>query len=218
MTLGFAVDMGAEEGSHVGVGLAGFGEAYVVPEGMGEGFKDDEASVDAVAEKGAVKDGGAAEQKIAGAGDEEGGRKAVEVGEDGREDGIARIGGADVLKVGLAGRGWSEIAGETVEGVHGMGVIGLGEVAEAGEDAEGCGLREMELLEADGDLGGEDGAGGGAVDGDVLRLVGLEELAIDGDGVVEAGGKGVLGCQAIEDGDDAGMGEVGDGDGLGEGA
>ena len=76
----------------------------------------------------------------------------------------------------------------------------------------------MELFEADGDFGGEDGAGGGAIDGNVSGLVGLEELAINGDGVVKAGGEGVLGCETVEDGDDAGVGEIGDGNGLGEGA
>ena len=49
-------------------------------------------------------------------------------------------------------------------------------------------------------------------------LVGLKEVAIDGDGVVDGGGKFVLGRETVEDGDDAGVGEVGDGDGLGEGA
>ncbi len=99
-----------------------------------------------------------------------------------------------------------------------MGVGALAEVAEAGEDAEGGGEWEVELLEADGYFGGEDGAGGGAVEGDVGGLVGLEEVAVDGDGVVDGGGKFVLGREAVEDGDDAGVGEVGDGDGLGEGA
>ena len=74
------------------------------------------------------------------------------------------------------------------------------------------------MPEADGDLGGEDGSGGGSVEGDVGRLVGLEKLAIDGDGVVDSGGKWVLGGEAVEDADDAGVGEVGDGDALGEGA
>ncbi len=50
---------------------------------MGEGFEDDEASVDSLAKKGAVEDGGAAEEEIAAAGDEEGGWKAVKIGEDG---------------------------------------------------------------------------------------------------------------------------------------
>lgn len=211
--------MGTEEGGHVGVGFAGLGEAHVVPEGVREGFEHDQAGVDAVPEKGAVEEGSAAEQEVAGAGEEEGGWEAVEIGEDGGEHGVAGVRGADVLGVeGLAGLGWGEITGEAAESVHGAGVVGSGEVAEAGEDAEGGGLREVQLLEANGDLGGEDGAGGGAVDGDVLGFVGFEELAVDGNGVVEGGGKGVLGRKAVEDGDDAGAGEMGDGDGLREGA
>jgi len=94
----------------------------------------------------------------------------------------------------------------------------LAEVAEAGEDAECGGKWQVELLEADSYFGSEDGTGGGSVEGDVSGLVGLEEVAVDGDGVVDGGGKFVLGREAIEDGDDAGVGEVGDGDGLGEGA
>ncbi len=129
-----------------------------------------------------------------------------------------RIGGADVFGVeGLGGRR-REVAGEAVEGVHGTGVVGLGEVSEAGEDAEGGRLRKVELFEADGDFRGEDGAGGGAVDGDVLGLVGFEEIAVDGDGVIEGGGKGMLGREAVEDGDDASVGEISDGDGFREGA
>jgi hypothetical protein len=37
------------------------------------------------------------------------------------------------------------------------------------------------LLELDGYFGGEDGAGRGSVDDDVVGLVGLEELLVDGD-------------------------------------
>lgn len=77
-------------------------------------------------------------------------------------------------------------------------------------------MREVELLEADGDLCGEDGPGGGAVDGYVGGLMGPEEIAVDGDGVVEGGGKGVLGGQAVEDGDDPCVGEVCNGDAFGE--
>ncbi len=118
------VDVGGEEGCHVGVGFAGFGEGYVIPEGVGKGFEDDEAGVDVVAEKGAVEDGGAAEQQVAGAGEEEGGWEAVEVGKDGGEYGVSGVGGADVFGVlGAARRGWGEVAGEAVEGVHGAGVV-----------------------------------------------------------------------------------------------
>lgn len=97
--------MGGEEVGHVGVGLAGLGEADVVPEGVGEGFEDDKVGVDAVAEEGAVEDSGSAEQEVAAAGDEKGGRKAVEVGVEGREHGVAGAGGADVLSVVAGGIG-----------------------------------------------------------------------------------------------------------------
>lgn len=112
--------MSAEEVGHVLVGFVGFGEADVVPEGVGEGFEDDEVGVDAVAEEGSVKDGGAAEQEVAAAGDEEGGSEAVEVGVEGGEDGVAGAGGADVFGVVVAGVGWIEVTGEAVEGVHGL--------------------------------------------------------------------------------------------------
>jgi len=49
------------------------------------------------------------------------------------------------------------------------------------------------LFEADGYFGGEDCSGRGAVEGDVGGVVGFEEVAVDGDGVVDGGGKGVLG-------------------------
>jgi len=179
---------------------------------VGETFEDDEAGVVSAAKEGAVKDAGAAEEDVAAAGDEESGRHAVEVGVEGREDCIFGVCGAGVL--GAAGLGASDgkAAGEAAEGVHGPGVTVLAEVTHAGEDAERGGEWEVELAQADGDFGGEDGSGGGSVEGDVGGFVGLEEITIDGDGVVDCGGKGVLGREAVEDGDDASVGEVGDGD------
>ena len=49
-------------------------------------------------------------------------------------------------------------------------------------------------------------------------LVSFEEIAVDGDGVVDCCGEWVLGRKAVEDRHDPGVGEVGDGDALGEGA
>ena len=72
-------------------------------------------------------------------------------------------------------------------------------------------------LRRDSDFAGEDGAGGGSVDGDVCGLVGFEQLFIDSDDVVESGGEGMLGGEAIEDGDDFDLREIGDGDGFGPG-
>jgi hypothetical protein len=74
------------------------------------------------------------------------------------------------------------------------------------------------LLEAGGGFGGEDSSGGGSVEGDVLRLVGFEQLFVDVYCVVDRGGEGMLGSEAVEDGDDLGLREVGDGDAFGEGA
>ncbi len=88
-----------EEVGHVDVGLFGLGEADVVPESVGESFEDDELGVVAVLEEGAVEDGGAAEEEVAGAGDEESWGHAVEIGVEGREDGVFGIGRAEVLGV-----------------------------------------------------------------------------------------------------------------------
>lgn len=116
------VDVLIEEGGHVGVGFAGFRQADVVPEGVRQGLVDDEAGVHLVVQEGAVEDGGATEQQVAGAGEEEGGREAVKIGEDRGEDGIARIGGADVLRIKRLRRERIEVAREAVEGVHGFGI------------------------------------------------------------------------------------------------
>jgi hypothetical protein len=51
-----------------------------------------------------------------------------------------------------------------------------------------------------------------------LGLVGLEQLFVDGDGVVERGGEGTFGRETVEDGDALDLGHAGDGDGLGVGA
>ena len=110
------------------------------------------------------------------------------------------------------------MAGKTVEGIHGPGVAIPGEIAHAGEDAERAGQGKAKLFEADSDFAGEDRAGRGSVDGDVRGLVGLEQLFIDSDDVVESGGEGMLGGEAIEDGDNFDFREVGDGDGFGPGA
>ena len=72
-----------EEVGHDGVGLAGLREGDIVPEGVGQTFKDDEAGVHCVAEEGALEDGGATEEHVSCAGDEESWRQVVEVGEVG---------------------------------------------------------------------------------------------------------------------------------------
>ena len=81
-----------------------------------------------------------------------------------------------------------------------------------------AGMRQAKLLELGGDFGGEDRAGRGAVDDDVLRLVGLEQLLVDGYRVVHGGGEGMLGSQAVEHRNDLDLRVAGDGNRLGVGA
>ena len=77
--------------------FGGFGEFEVVPEGVGKSFEDDELGVDVGVKQSPMKERGIAEQKIASAGNEESGRKALEVGEDGRENWVAAVGVAGVF-------------------------------------------------------------------------------------------------------------------------
>ena len=72
------------------------------------------------------------------------------------------------------------------------------------------------MAKADGDLGGEDGSGGCAVDGNVVGAIGFENFFVDSDGVIDIGRELVLGREAVENGNDLDLCEVGDGDGFGE--
>src|SRR5579859_3871343 len=208
--------MVAEKSGHEVIGFFGFGKAGIVPESVGQTLKDDQLSVDAGAEIGSVEDGSATQEEIAAAGDEEGGRKSVEIGVEGRVNWIPRVGGKRKV-FGMSARlGRVEVTGETVEGKESHGIAGLAEVAHTGENSGGTGERQIELLEFYGDFGGENGSRGGAIDGDVVGLVRFKEIFVNGDGIVEAGGKRMFGSQAVENGDDFGTGKIGDGDGLGE--
>ena len=211
-------ELAGEEVFHIAVGLFCFWKADVVPECVREAFEDYEPGVVAVADEGAMEDSCSAEEKVAATGDEECGRHVVEIGEEGRDNGVLGICAADVFEVEGLLIGDGESAGEAAEAVHCLRVSGTAEVAQAGEDAQGCRKREFELLEADGYLGGENGSGRGSIEGDVGRLVGFEEFAIDDYGVVDGGWKWVLGGEAVKNADDAGVGEVGDRNALGEGA
>ena len=85
--------MRGEEVSHEVIGFFRLGKVRVVPKGVGKAFKHDELSaVVAGAEECAMENGGAAKKDVAAAGDEESGRHSVKIGEEGREDGIARVG------------------------------------------------------------------------------------------------------------------------------
>src|SRR4029077_5789911 len=97
---------------------------------------------------------------------------------------------------------WLKSAGEPVEREELMRFGGTGIVGDNGEKAKSGGEREIQLLEANSDFGSEDGPRGGAEDADVMRLVSLEELFVDGNDVVNRGGEGIFGSEAVVDGND----------------
>ena len=141
----------------------------------------------------------------------------MEVGVDGGEDGVFGVGGSGVGGDGDFAGGRVETAVEAKKGVHGLRVAGADEAVEGAEDTEGRGLGRPSCLSVR-DFGGEDGAGGGSVDDDVVGLVGLEQFFVDGDGVIDGGGERVFGGETVKDRDDLDAGVAGDGDGLGVGA
>ena len=63
-------------------GFVGFGAFDVGPEGVGEGFENDEVGLRAGGQQGAVEKHAGAEELIAGAAKDERGREAREVAED----------------------------------------------------------------------------------------------------------------------------------------
>lgn len=201
-----------EEFGHVVEGLGGFGELEVVPEGVGKRLKDNELGVNVGAEEGAMEKSGVAEEQIARAGNEQSWGQAFEIGEEGREDGIFAVGVAGVF---LADRLiWIlglESAGKAVQGEELHRVGGARVIGECGEEAQGGGQREIELLEANGDFTGEDSASGSAEDADFVRLVRFEELLVNGDDIIDCGGKRIFGSEAVVDGDDFDFREIGDG-------
>src|SRR5271165_2917779 len=172
-----------EKACHDLVGLARLRQAYIIPEGMRQCFEDDEVGVNARFEEFPMQNGRSAQQDVASAGDEEGGRESLYIRKQRREDGIFRIGRAHIFGVVCPRIRRIEVAGKTMERVHGPRVAVPAEVAHAGEDAEGSGQRKAKLLQSDGCFGGEDSSGGGSVEADVLRLVALEQLLVDRDRV-----------------------------------
>ena len=124
-------ELAGEKICHIAVGLFCFWKADVVPEGVRESFEDYEPGVVAAANEGAVKDGSAAEEQVAAAGDEECWRHIVEIREEGRDHWVLGIRAADVFDVEGLLFGDGESAGEAAETIHGLGVSGTAEVAEA---------------------------------------------------------------------------------------
>src|SRR5580698_1837330 len=146
--------MVGEEFGHEFEALVGFGEVEVVPESVWHGFEDDEVRIDAGVQEREIVDGGAAEQRVARAGDEKSWRHAVKIGEQRRKNGIFAIGFGDVAVVGAGGgiRGL-ERAGKTVESEKLARIAGTRIIGEAGEESDGGGKREIQLFEFHGNFG-----------------------------------------------------------------
>ena len=201
---------------HDVVGLDGLREGRVVPEGVRKRIEEDEACIDAGAQIGAVQVGGSAEQGIPAAGDEESGRQAVQIRVDGRQHRIFRIGRADIIGVVNAAVGWIEMACESLKRVERLGVGLLVEPVEGAEDAKGRGHGQAEQFEFHRHFRGEHGPRGSSVENDVAGFVGLEQFPVDGDSVVDCGGKWMFRGEAVEHCDDLDSGVAGDGNRFGE--
>ena len=80
-----------EELCHQFQSFFGFGQLEVIPEGVRQGFENDEVGIDARLQQRAVERGCIAQQNVACAGDQQAGRHAVQVGEKRRQYSIFPI-------------------------------------------------------------------------------------------------------------------------------
>src|ERR1700675_5183815 len=97
---------------------------------------------------------------------------------------------------------WFQLPGKTLEGEHLPGVADAAEVGKAGKNSERGGKRQSELLQGDGNFGGQDGSRRRPIDSNVVRLVGFQQLSIDRDNIVYSGRERILRGETREDGDD----------------
>lgn len=111
---------------------------------------------------------------------------------------------------------WLQRTGKAVQGEELHRVSGARVISQSGKEAQGGGEGKIELLEANGDFTRENGAGGSAEDANVARLVGFEEIFVDGDDIVDSGRKGMFWGEAVVDGDHFDFGEIPDGDAFDE--
>ena len=109
-----------------------------------------------------------------------------------------------------------EVSGESIQRIERLRIAIDAEVAHAGENAQRFRQRDSKIAQPDGDFASEDGAGGGAEDADILRLVRFQKLAVDSNCVVERRREWVLRGEAVEHGDDLRLREEGYGNRLGK--
>src|SRR5216684_8668971 len=101
---------------------------------------------------------------------------------------------------------------KTLESEHLPGIADAAEVGKAGKNSERGGKRESELLEADGNFGGQDGSRRRAINSNVVRLVGFQQFSIDRDNIIYSGGERTLRGETIVDGNDFNPGQIRDRD------
>ena len=106
--------------------------------------------------------------------------------------------------------GGIEMAGESLKRIDRLRVVLLIEAVQGAEDAKRRRHGKAERFELNRDLGGQDSSCRCSVENDVAGLVGLEHFPVDGDGVIDSGGKWMLRREAVEHRDDFDPGVAGD--------
>src|SRR5207245_9408917 len=94
---------------------------------------------------------------------------------------------------------WLQLPGKTLESEHLPGVADAAEVGKAGKNSERGGKRQSESLEADGNFGGQDGTRRRAINSNVVRLVGFQQLSIDRDNIIYCSGERRFVCATFVD-------------------
>src|SRR5271170_3568409 len=102
------------------------------------------------------------------------------------------------------------MSGESLKRVDRLRVVLLVEAVQGAEDAKPCRHGKAERFELDRDFSGQDSSCRCSVENDVAGLVGLEQLPVDGDGVIDSGGEWMLRGEAVEHCDDFDPGVAGD--------
>lgn len=188
--------------------LARFGKVGIVEEGVAEAIPQLEVGGYASLDQRAVRGDRGAHFHRAGRGDEQGRREAPErFGRQDRRD--HRVEHVGILEIAHAAIGRSRR--ECAEGAgEGLAVAAPAPVGRSAEDADRGGERKLFLDERGHGLRGEQSARRAAEHRDVLRPVGLEQLAIDRDDVFGGRGVFVLGALAIGDAEDLDLRQPGE--------
>ena len=167
-------------------------------------------------QKGPVEDRCPAQQDVAGAGDEQRRRQAMQVRKYRRQHRVLRVRCPHVRTWLRRWRSHGQVAREAIQRENIVRVPSPAEVSHAGKYAQGRRLGQPKLLHLHSKLRRQYGAGRSAIDGDVFRLVCLQQLFVDGNCIVQASRKGMLRRQPIKHGHNFCLGQVGERDSLGQ--